>query len=215
MTLTTKMQLADKLTELAIANGGATLSTTDASEIRNGYTIGGGILKTADALAEIPASLTATEIRNKIYFSLMLAAEELQGFQAVGVWVSKGVVYLDAVTIESNFIKAVVTGLTRKQQAIGSLKNGAYEEIATKASVTPTKIKENKMATKKTMATSEAGFSLIELAGSAAIMLTLAAMAASSFQGVADGIKSQQLEVQEMEQNRAAELQGILDGFGN
>jgi hypothetical protein len=203
------MQLADKLTQLAIDNGGATLSTSDASEIRNGYTIGGGILKTADALAEIPASLNAKAIRSQIYISLMLASEELKEFQAVGVWVSNGIVYLDAVTIESNFIKAIVTGISRKQQAIGSLKNGAYEEISTKASVTPTRIK---AANKPAMATIEAGVSVLEILTASGLLAGITALGLSQLQAQADTITTQGGIIQQQEEARASQIDNILGG---
>lgn len=211
MTITTKMQLADNLAA-AIADGGATMSTTDGSPIRNGYTIGGGIVKTADALATFPLSLGARAIRNGIYMELMASGEELKEFEAVGIWVSNGVVYLDAVTVESSFIKAVITGIQRKQQAIGSLKAGAYEEVGLRAAAKPTTIQQPRTLA---MANNESGFSLIELVVAAGIMAALSAMAFNSFQGVSEGIKAKQEQAQEMEQNQAAEIQWVLDNLGN
>lgn len=129
---TISQQLADQLAA-AIKDGGATLSSKTAEPILNGYCIGGGILKTADALATFPVSLGERAIRNGIYLEILKTKEELKEFDAVGIWVQDGLVYLDAVTVESNFIKAVITGIQRKQQAIGSLKGGDFEEIPLKA----------------------------------------------------------------------------------
>lgn len=124
---TITMKLADKLTKQAIENGGATLNRFTAEDIKDGYTIGGGILKTADALATFDAE--DEMLQQKIYWTLLQNRKALENFEAVGIWNSNGVIYLDATTVETNLIKAVVLGLSRDQQAIGSLTAGRYEEL--------------------------------------------------------------------------------------
>ena len=207
MTITTKMQLADNLAA-AIADGGATMSTTDGSPIRNGYTIGGGILKTADALATFPISLGERAIRNGIYLELLKSGEELKEFEAVGIWVSNGVVYLDAVTVESNFIKAVVTGLTRKQQAIGSLKGGQYEEIGLKTEATATR-KEAAMSTK------ESGFSLIELVAALAISSILGLVGITTLTPLIGQFEERAAAIEQQQADQQAELEWYLDSIAN
>lgn len=118
-------ELAAKLAKATIENGGATLSTATGEAVQNGYTIGGGILYTADAMAEIPAD--AEDLEHRIFWELA-TSKGLENFEAVGTWLADGVIYLDAVTVERNFIKAAVLGISRKQQAFGELKNGSYTE---------------------------------------------------------------------------------------
>jgi hypothetical protein len=124
-------EIARELVKLTIASGGngATVSLKDGKAIKNGYTIGGGIINTKDALAEIDYNQqNIMDIIADIEFELATEGDKLEKFEAVGAWVVDGTLYLDAVTIESDFIKAIVKGISRKQQAIGSLTNGSYTE---------------------------------------------------------------------------------------
>jgi hypothetical protein len=122
--------IARELTKLTIASGGqgATVSLKDGKAIKNGYLIGGGIINTKDALAEIKYNQGIMDIISEIEFELATEGDKLEKFEAVGTWVVNGVLYLDAVTVEGSFIKAIVKGIERKQQAIGELKNGSYTE---------------------------------------------------------------------------------------
>ena len=125
--LTITQQLADTLAEEAINNGGATL-TLNGETVKDGYIIGGGIIKDGDALAKIDAAESNRMIAARIYLTLLRNRKELQNLDGIGVWLNDGVIYLDAITIEANFIKAVTKGLSRQQQAIGGLVNGVYTE---------------------------------------------------------------------------------------
>jgi hypothetical protein len=125
--LTITQQLADTLAEEAINNGGATL-TLNGETVTDGYIIGGGIIKDGDALAKIDAAESNRMIAARIYLTLLRNRKELQNLDGIGVWLNDGVIYLDAITIERNFIKAVTKGLSRQQQAIGGLVNGVYTE---------------------------------------------------------------------------------------
>ena len=124
------LTLANKLTDLALENGGATL-TLDGEEVTDGYLIGGGIIKDGDALYTFRLEgLERNAIAGKLFLALSLSRKQLKEFQAVGIWFNDGVAYLDAVTIERNFIKAVTKGLSRKQQAIGGLEKETYTEYS-------------------------------------------------------------------------------------
>ena len=120
-------ELADKLTAAAYNNGGATF-TLDGKEVTNGYCIGGGIIADGDALYRIDATQYPRAVAGQIFMVLKAYRNKLQEFDAVGIWLSDGIIYLDAVTIESDFIRAVVKGLSRQQQAIGQLDKGTYIE---------------------------------------------------------------------------------------
>lgn len=124
--LTITMELADKLAADAIQNGGGTIGS-DGQPIQNGYLIGGGIIKDGDALAKIEEA-NERMLAARIYMTLIKNRKELQTFNAIGVWQQDGTTYLDAVTIETNFIKALAKGYSRKQQAIGQLEAGVYTE---------------------------------------------------------------------------------------
>lgn len=125
-------EIARELTKLTIASGGngASIYLADGKPVKNGYTIGGGIINTKNALAEINYNQGIMGIISDIEFYLSIEGDKLKKFEAVGTWVVNGVLYLDAVTVEESFIKAIVAGIARKQEAIGQLENGRYTEHA-------------------------------------------------------------------------------------
>lgn len=124
-------RLAISLTEAGKTGGGSFYLTGE--PVRTGYTVGGYLLLTEDALAIYPA---ATANPFTIALDLIENWAAIERADGVGCWVSGGVFYLDAITIHHNIIEAAVTGLTRKQQAIGLLTNGNYEEIPVNKGVT-------------------------------------------------------------------------------
>lgn len=127
--LETTRKIAKALTVKALTNGGATLDG-EGNPITDGFLIGGGIIKDGDALAKIKVTDNARLIEARIYWSLIQNRNQLADFTAIGVWLQDDIIYLDAVTVEADFIKAVAKGLTRKQQAIGGLAKGVYTEYS-------------------------------------------------------------------------------------
>jgi len=120
--------LANSLTEAIREEGGS--FKLDGNPIQNGYLIGGGILKTDDALATIELeSFEYDEANDKILEALRESESELGNFDGLGIWVSDGVIYLDAINVEVHRLDAIELGHQRKQQAIGHLSKGNYTEI--------------------------------------------------------------------------------------
>jgi prepilin-type N-terminal cleavage/methylation domain-containing protein len=198
-TANTIATLAEKLAA-AIANGGASLNL-DGTEVQNGYTIGGGILNTKDAMAVYNLA-DATEY--ELFVTISENWEELQKFDGVGCWVSNGKFYLDAITVEQNLIPATILGLSRKQQAIGKIANGEYVEELPMQTVD--QLEE---------ATTESGFSLIELAVSTAIMAILMASGFSVLLPLVDTMQTKVDSIEQQQLEQQLELENYLANIGN
>jgi prepilin-type N-terminal cleavage/methylation domain-containing protein len=198
-TANTIATLAEKLAA-AIANGGASLNL-DGTEVQNGYTIGGGILNTKDAMAVYNLA-DATEY--ELFVTISENWEELQKFDGVGCWVSNGKFYLDAITVEQNLIPATILGLSRKQQAIGKIANGEYVEELPMQTVD--QLEE---------ATTESGFSLIELAVSTAIMAILMASGFSILLPLVDTMQTKVDSIEQQQLEQQLELKNYLANIGN
>jgi hypothetical protein len=126
------VKLALTLTEATRRGGGS--FNLDGSTIENGYLIGGGILKTDDALATI----NIEEVEEGNLYEVIVEAfidiiednqTEIKNFDGLGVWVSDNIIYLDAINVELHRLDAIELGNQRKQQAIGHLTKGRYTEI--------------------------------------------------------------------------------------
>jgi len=124
-----KGTLAIKLAEAIKENGGS--YDLNGNAIKGGYVIGGGILKTDDALATIELETIDGKNIGAEFLSILKENEaELEKFDGLGVWVSDGVIYLDAITKELHRGDALELGQQRKQQAIGYISDkGNFIEI--------------------------------------------------------------------------------------
>jgi hypothetical protein len=118
-------EFSSYLADAAIADGGATLRF-DGGKVE-GYLVGGNVRNTEDALAVLPL-LPAADLAAAIYSALVENYTSINT-PAIGVWVSGGLVYLDATAIIEHRLDALALGRKNVQQAIGYLSaKGVYAE---------------------------------------------------------------------------------------